>query len=628
MGSLPLHCEAEKAGSVEMVSRARGFLAVLLLSIVLAFPLAGPVLEAAEGYRCLDLGIPAVESGGGGRIIPSRVCISPGSGVLGIYGVGSVGNDTLASVLVAYWLAQILSGRSAQGFDIYVEIRGGSESVSGPSAGALITLAIYKLLTGSGIKKGLTGTGGIAPDASVEAVGGVESKIPAASSLGYSEFFIPIANYLSKPQSTWSSFRGISIRPVASACALVEDSSNLLAQVLGIDSLGAVSSEAVARGLEDLNASLQRILRISGESQGSRSLYKPALEILDQAFRNPPKTGYALLNTYYLSLLAAAGELARDDPAAAGELAREGLDNMARGLESISRAFSKIPGEADPGVYVLYTLLLDRVLSLQPYQQILSNTSARLDPNLLAPMYARSVSLGFWSELLAASQKGGSLQTLRASPTSLADIQERVSPLVRAFGLERVSSRVYSTAQSVLRGSADPEGLRILSNVYAVYSLLYNYTSSLRAASIEQVLLYPGAQGLGELVRSGYMGCGSPPVESLLGQIYSFSLWALSYRGNLSAGSIISSAISTSSSASTMGLLMMALSGKIYTPSGIVESPSLIMQGSTGKAGGSGAQPQALWTSLQAADLVAAAAAATALAAAIAGFLSRRRSGS
>lgn len=601
-----------------IAAAAPGLLSALLLALILASSLAGGVLGAAAAPRCVELGIPAVESGGRGRIVPSRVCASPGPGILGIYGVESVGNDTLASVLVAYWLAQVLSGRSAQGLDIYVEIRGSSESVSGPSAGALVALAIYRLLTGAEMEKGLTGTGGIAPDASVEAVGGVESKIPAARSSGYSEFLLPLPNYMSRPQSAWSGFRGISIRPVATLCALAGGGPNLLGQVLGIDSLGTISSGPVARGLADLNASLQRILRSPGQSQGTGSPYAPALEILEQVSRSPPQAGYAILNAYYISLLAAAGELARASPASAEELARAGLDNVARALDSFSRALSRIPRQADPGVYVLHLLLLERILSLQPYRQALGSPSAWLDPGSLASMYARSLSLGFWSDLLVASQGGGSLRAPRSPPVSLADLQERASPLVKAFGLEDVSSRVYSAVQDLLGGSADPEGLRALSEVYAVYSLLYNYTARLRAASVEQVLLSSGARGLGELVAGGYMGCGSPPAESLLGQIYSFSLWAFSYRGNLSAGSIVSSAISTSSSASSMGLLTMALSGRIHSPSEIVRSPSPMAQGSAGQAG-------APWASQQAADLVAAVAAAVALAAAAAGSALLRR---
>jgi Lon-like protease len=72
-----------------------------------------------------------------------------------------------------------------------------SGEIGGPSAGLIFSLAIYDRLTPDDMTHGreIAGTGGIACDGSVEAIGGVEQKVAAAEQQGAEIFLAPAENY-------------------------------------------------------------------------------------------------------------------------------------------------------------------------------------------------------------------------------------------------------------------------------------------------------------------------------------------------------------------------------------------------------------------------------------------------
>lgn len=69
-------------------------------------------------------------------------------------------------------------------------------SIGGPSAGLMMTLAIYDYLTPGSLTHGqpIAGTGEIEPDGSVGQIGGIQQKIPAAKRDGAKIFLVPAAN--------------------------------------------------------------------------------------------------------------------------------------------------------------------------------------------------------------------------------------------------------------------------------------------------------------------------------------------------------------------------------------------------------------------------------------------------
>ncbi len=70
------------------------------------------------------------------------------------------------------------------------------DAVGGPSAGLMFTLGIYDKLTPGALTGGLhlAGTGTMATDGTVGAIGGIQQKVHAARSAGATAFFVPASN--------------------------------------------------------------------------------------------------------------------------------------------------------------------------------------------------------------------------------------------------------------------------------------------------------------------------------------------------------------------------------------------------------------------------------------------------
>ena len=96
-------------------------------------------------------------------------------------------NDSFSS----YSIYNINSESSKPSFKI------NDSNVGGPSGGLLQTLSIYDRLTGKDLTKGLSiaGTGTIAYDGTVGAIGGIKEKIPTAIDNHVDVFFCPKVNY-------------------------------------------------------------------------------------------------------------------------------------------------------------------------------------------------------------------------------------------------------------------------------------------------------------------------------------------------------------------------------------------------------------------------------------------------
>jgi predicted S18 family serine protease len=103
------------------------------------------------------------------------------------------GADMQASLRTAASVASQLTGISFSGTDIILTIEGGSdvEIVDGPSAGAVLTVAIYAAITGQEPLENVYMTGTISSDGTVGDIGGVEYKALAVAESGGSVFLVP-----------------------------------------------------------------------------------------------------------------------------------------------------------------------------------------------------------------------------------------------------------------------------------------------------------------------------------------------------------------------------------------------------------------------------------------------------
>jgi PDZ domain-containing protein len=78
-------------------------------------------------------------------------------------------------------------------FRVSVDI---ADNIGGPSAGLMMSLAIFDTLTPGSLTDGadIAGTGTITPDGEVGPIGGIQQKIAAARDAGADLFFVPAAN--------------------------------------------------------------------------------------------------------------------------------------------------------------------------------------------------------------------------------------------------------------------------------------------------------------------------------------------------------------------------------------------------------------------------------------------------
>lgn len=74
-----------------------------------------------------------------------------------------------------------------------VRVTANMEGIGGPSAGLMMTLAIYQQVTGDNLRQGkkIAGTGTMSADGSVGDIGGIDKKVVASSKAGAKVFFAP-----------------------------------------------------------------------------------------------------------------------------------------------------------------------------------------------------------------------------------------------------------------------------------------------------------------------------------------------------------------------------------------------------------------------------------------------------
>ncbi|MEM1610841.1 MAG: S16 family serine protease [Sulfolobales archaeon] len=553
----------------------------------------------AYASSCGYVDVPAVEGQSGrGSTVRATICVSPGSGVVRIYGVERVESDTLVSIFAAYVLAQIYSGKSFSSTDLSLYFGRNVEDVSGPSAGALLTYAFYSILEKGYIDSRVSGTGAINLDGSVEAVGGIPQKLSALRSLGYRSVFLPVVNYIQYLRTIRAGFSDLSVVPLGGIGSILNISTDAEAQPLQNSSLENIDriSRAHSEMLRSIVSDLLEIYMSRVADRGSQS-YREASALLNIASISPPPEGYPSVNLYYLALVSIAQGIIQGDLRGYGAtLVDRAAELYNRSMVLLRKIFTDIPRNLSINQYILYILIIERAVDLISYSNQVKAYISSGDRSVLASaagqIYGRSLSIVYWADLLGNLTKTG-------GGVSLGDIYVSSQRLLEIFGISNQTQSIYTALANNLGREIDLDGLRMLIPAYTLYSYLRNYSASIRASTISQIPLgSQEAQSYVEtLIDRGYMQPQRTIDSALLLNMYRFSTWALKVIGNISPGSqtpipqtLVSSLIATSSSASTLNMLALIYSGKASPPrsielAGPSQQPQLSSQGGGGGGG-------------------------------------------
>lgn len=180
----------------------------LLLGPALSAPVGAEPIDLTEPARVTALAVSVNETGelvGANASIEVRVA-DEGSGHVFMDTRPLSGTDLQGSARIAARVAAGLTDRGLQNHDFFYTVRSDTPVISGPSAGAVMTLAALVALENAHLEPGeepweiredVMATGTINPDGSVGPVGGILEKARAADRAGASTFLLPAgeANY-------------------------------------------------------------------------------------------------------------------------------------------------------------------------------------------------------------------------------------------------------------------------------------------------------------------------------------------------------------------------------------------------------------------------------------------------
>lgn len=556
--------------------------AIISLALLILLIAPQPALYARS---CIYVDVPAVSSQSGvGSTVRVSICSTKGSGVIMIRGVDMIEPDTLTSIVVAYILAQIYSGKSFSGSDLEIYFEKSVHDISGPSAGALFTLAFYRILAGYPMEK-ISGTGAINLDGSVEAVGGVPQKLSALRNLGYGVIFIPISNYIQLGKRINNAFRDLNITPVGNIASLLgAKTPQLMEPEPNITTIIERVSRDHALNMKRLVEQLISIY-MSRVADRNSPYYGSTMAVVDIASSSPPPPGYPEVNLYYLALVSIVQGIVGGDPRAYREiLAEKAVESYNRSLDLLRRVFQSIPRSGDPEVYSLYILLLERALELADYAPAVRSYIASRDvgaiANITASLYGRALSISYWVDLLGNISVPGYSGAARIDLQGLSRTSRTLLEILGIRNITGISSVYYSAISGLIGSPGDPEGLRMLLTTYILYSYLKDYSATLKSSTFSQIPLGGDVspRAIGDITRSGYMSISLISASQIARSIYQYSSWALENLAKLSTWNrsvdyILSrlpqSAISTSSSASSLNMILAIYTGNISIPSKI-----------------------------------------------------------
>ncbi|HVC57894.1 MAG TPA: S16 family serine protease [Candidatus Acidoferrales bacterium] len=128
-----------------------------------------------------------------GNLTPINLTVSNGTGNVIITGPAVVQSSTTQSATTAAQYAATYLGLNYSNYNYSYYINSPGGNVSGPSAGAAMTLLAISALSHKHLNSGMIITGTISQDGSIGAVGGIYDKVTAAGNAGASFVLVPSA---------------------------------------------------------------------------------------------------------------------------------------------------------------------------------------------------------------------------------------------------------------------------------------------------------------------------------------------------------------------------------------------------------------------------------------------------
>lgn len=164
---------------------------IVLALVILAPGFALATQDSPAPVVVKALAVAQTEEGLVGTVAEMRVTASPGAGYVFLDTRPLARVDMQGSARLAVRVATTLLGEDAGEYDFHMVIRSASDTIGGPSAGALLTVAAAAALRGWPVANDVYMTGTINPDGSIGPVGGVAEKASAAAQNGARLFLYP-----------------------------------------------------------------------------------------------------------------------------------------------------------------------------------------------------------------------------------------------------------------------------------------------------------------------------------------------------------------------------------------------------------------------------------------------------
>lgn len=166
---------------------AKYLLAVFMLGFMLAIGLANAGIVGTSSIRA-----PAVIIfNNTGSLTQISVVITDGIGFVNVTGPTTVGASTLQSAYTAAMYASNYTGRNFSQYNFTYTIENAGDNVSGPSAGAAMTVLAVSAFENKPLRSNFTMTGTISSNGTIGEIGGVYDKTGAAKANGMKFILVP-----------------------------------------------------------------------------------------------------------------------------------------------------------------------------------------------------------------------------------------------------------------------------------------------------------------------------------------------------------------------------------------------------------------------------------------------------
>ncbi len=164
----------------------------LIALAVIASMFIVAAIPAAQIVGTASIHAPAVLlNNNTGTLTLINITVTNGTGDVSVVGPMRVGNSTNESAAIAARYAASLTGANFQDYNFTYDIMDSNANVSGPSAGAAMTMLAVSALSHRNLIDNFTMTGTIYPNGTIGQVGGVYDKAMAARSGGMSFIMVP-----------------------------------------------------------------------------------------------------------------------------------------------------------------------------------------------------------------------------------------------------------------------------------------------------------------------------------------------------------------------------------------------------------------------------------------------------